>query len=547
MQINLRDLIEKSINLLKDLSERPSAREMGQYWSALPDIEEVEEKTAVYKIKPLKWAPRPESEPKQASETDSEAEDLPVFEIPTPRDKPVIAGIDGSSIPLRAMGWIFVGYGVSVAVEDAVATYPGVPGVMPLFDPDIEKLVRPASIASPLLDEHEVSIISNYLFSVPAVGIGEFLCKVGSGKKMSPVIERFCKYSGYAKYNQKTMIDENRMMLENFALFFLSEKYRSPEVALIDGPIASTPGIYQRLSGSGSSLSLNLGSRLALSLYSLSYALNSIIRIILSLNMISQNRVAVGVVKRLEGSRLLMNINNWSIAKSPIAEFGDLAIVDYIIKRYYTQKGSIINPLLVAPLLNIINLYNIFKEIKSTFEDVMGIQKGEFCRTLISYVDPLTINIREDLGWLLSKVLMSSGSKYIGLSDLSSKNIIRALFCESFDLKICKAVGFLFIPSHWRTPAGAVYRIEIPYPCSKISDEDKVMDLLEKAASYVVYDSYKPATHVLTPFPSHIHLPDYYAGRSASLIVREIYTALQPYTVFSVESQEVMGNVLRAG
>ncbi|BEP17272.1 hypothetical protein PYJP_06240 [Pyrofollis japonicus] len=220
-------------------------------------------------------------------------------------DKPAYEyiGVDGSSRKLEAYNLLVGAYAVATSILDGVyvvATYPDT-GVYPVVGANN----TPVASLAPELPGTGL----RYTVTRPLVDPAKLADAIGCNSKKSTGCGAL-QSLGYGNgYNVSTMLDENRTLVENNALSYISS---SPVLAtrytrvMVDGPVYMTPGLLVRFynmaqfRGSGPAI-------LVEAVYTLSYLLNALKRIRIVASLSRRSVLVMGVVKRINRSRVLVN------------------------------------------------------------------------------------------------------------------------------------------------------------------------------------------------------------------------------------------------
>ncbi len=248
----------------------------------------------------------------------------------------VVAGIDGSSrvlyfahgnVALSATTLLYGSAGASIYY-----TYPPLrPFNTSRERPGIETqflAFQPAPLDAP-------EVLGGIRFRPPSyrkTRVGEFL--------------RAALYRYDAEYSTKMMENEVRVLQENAMAAWALQRLGPGSLLIVDGPLFSTPGIFERmkelLSEKPSRLRVYLESWLALVAE----------RVGIVGDAVRRGIDVVGVVKRLHASRVL------SAAEGRGHAVNDLALVQQVVERWMSGSKPYV-PMLLGPLETSMNLEDV--------------------------------------------------------------------------------------------------------------------------------------------------------------------------------------------
>lgn len=163
-------------------------------------------------------------------------------------------------------------------------------------------------------------------------GVGEFL--------------RNALYRYDAEYSTKMMENEVRVLQENAMIAWALQRLRPGSLLVVDGPIFSTPGIFERMK----ELLGEKPSRLRVYLESWLALVVERVRIVEA--AVRRGIDVVGVVKRLHASRVLTAAQEQGVAVN------DLAVVQQVVERWMSGFRPY-TPMLLGPLETSMNLEDV--------------------------------------------------------------------------------------------------------------------------------------------------------------------------------------------
>jgi len=337
-------------------------------------------------------------------------------------------GIDGSSRRLEAYN-IFIGtYSTAVSIVDGAylvgthpdtGTYPAIsigdaPAASLSSDPGI---TLKATVTMPLID--------------PAALAKAINCS-------NPPICNSLKTLGYGRgYNVSTMLDENRVLSETYALRYASNRIASRLTRIaLDGPVYMTPGLLVRYYNMARNLSYKSVAVLVETVYVLSYLLNVYKRAetILSITSKGRNRIVMGIVKRVNRSRLLLNALRMSknLESLQSRAYTDPQLVEQILrdKHLYMHMPPYAYGVGVAigPIISVINLAVLEKAIAGS----LGLDKNPALASFMQKVARTGENLGTILQGLRSLHFLAKRSYYLVLkAHGTGYRILRVEFPQS--------------------------------------------------------------------------------------------------------------------
>jgi hypothetical protein len=281
-------------------------------------------------------------------------------------------GIDGSSRKLEAHTVLVGVYSAAVSLVGetyAAGSYPDT-GIYPY----IELGGKPvASIAPGLLATGQTVV------GEPLIDTRKLANIVGCEGARDPRCTELYGLGYGNGYDVSTMLDENRILLENEALKYVLNQLVShlgiDACILVDGPIYTTPGLFvsfYRLA------TMPKHSRPLIRLvYVLSYLVNVINRLEVVKSGLERGIRVVGIVKRIERSRLLVNAVKRlaEVEHSPLQPPTDPQLLEKLFREdtmavYEGIALSHVYPVAIAigPIITIIRL----RELKNAITKVLG-------------------------------------------------------------------------------------------------------------------------------------------------------------------------------
>ncbi len=159
-------------------------------------------------------------------------------------------------------------------------------------------------------------------------------------------VKRLARLMEYGlMYDYHTMIDENRVYLENVALTRLAASGEA-SVIIVDGPLFSTPGLFARLGERGS------GEEAARLYYTLIYYLLVESRARIVASAARRGRLVAGIVKRLGRSRAL--------AAALGGEGSDEKLVSWLVMQAIDgSRGAVV----VGPVVVVVDIMEVYRRL----------------------------------------------------------------------------------------------------------------------------------------------------------------------------------------
>jgi len=284
-----------------------------------------------------------------------------VHQLPEPPGRLEAYGLDGSSQQLEAATLLLGVYSVAVSHVSSivlVGSYPDT-GALPRLELGQEPVVSlglgyaaSASFGglvadSPLVDPRV------YASLLPG-------CSGGSRPAYCRAIAELDYWNGF---NRQTMLDENRLWLENRALEWLLDWAPGGSLVLVDGPVFNTPGLFVQVAQSDGPAALSPYTVLK-AYYALSYLVNVLDRGKLIEKALQHGVRLVGVVKRLERSRFLATAlaadRVWrrKAEAAGLYASSDTQLVEILVRAYGPRSwaGGYQVPVALGPILTVLDL-----------------------------------------------------------------------------------------------------------------------------------------------------------------------------------------------
>ena len=458
-----------------------------------------------------------------------------------PREPPgEVLAVDGSSAPLDSGAWRLGLYSVAAAGLGFAAAYPAWPARGGEWL-SLGGVVKPASLSIPGLWDPRGSTGEDrpalrLLHLDPLVSLREDSLLCGDSRRPR-ALDWLCKHRGYGRYNVKTMLDENRILLETIALHSVAEPLLRGSLLVADGPLYSTPGFLESLQKleEGACTTIAAAAR---ALYALSYGANSLLRMLLSQRLRGLRVMLAGVVKRLSSSRVLVHALKNSGVEGVEAFTNDLELVSLVLRDVASQESYRVQAMLIGPLLVEIRLGSALGKVRECIE---GLTTGGALvgrgrrrrRTLVSFQS--YVRLREDAESLLKTLIGDASPGRLGNLDVFPLGVD-----EQF--KLYKAVGYLYVPINPWGHGRALYRVEVPVDESEVGDPERILERLKETASWLAWVTLTPIAGSL---PGPLDMADKLAGLALKAITAPLYRTLRGLGVtFTYETEEVVASVL---
>ena len=458
-----------------------------------------------------------------------------IHPLPEPPGRLEAYGLDGSSQRLEA-ATLFMGV-YSVAVSHisniiVVGSYPDT-GVLPCIElgrePVISLGLGYAATASFSRLVADSPLVDPRVFASLLPG-----CSGGNGQP--PYCRVIAELDYWNGFNRQTMLDENRVWLENRALEWLLSWAPSGSLVSVDGPIFSTPGLFVQVARSLVLAGLSPYTALK-TYYALSYLVNILDRGKLVEEALLRGIRLVGIVKRLERSRFLASAliadRGWRrrIEEAGFYASRDAQLVEMLVRAYGPRSwpSGYQVPVAIGPILTVLDLGGVAASIR----ELAGLGNGRGNR-----LDAYQPAIRD-------------GRRLVDVLELRGLGRVYA------QKMLVKRSYYLYVPSplHGRV----LLRVEIPVAMqseygvtidgrgSIVFDKWRLRDMIEDdlrlLAGIVELMGYPDAARV--PLP--ISLADHIARRVSKHSARVLYNTLRHAVGFSYETHLSMTEQGAAG
>ncbi|ALL00351.1 hypothetical protein Pyrde_0301 [Pyrodictium delaneyi] len=293
-----------------------------------------------------------------------------IHPLPEPPSRLEAYGLDGSSQRLEA-ATLFMGV-YSVAISHVsniivVGSYPDI-GVLPRLELGQEPVISLGLgyTATPSFGRlvADSPLVDPRIFASLLPG-----CSGGNGQP--PYCRVIAELDYWNGFNRQTMLDENRVWLENRALKWLLSWVPSGSLVSVDGPIFSTPGLFVQVARSLSLAGLSPYTALK-AYYALSYLVNVLDRGKLIEEALIRGIRLIGIVKRLERSRFLasalMADKEWRkrVEAAGFYASRDAQLVEMLVRAYGPRGwlGGYQAPAAIGPILTVLNLGGVAASIR---------------------------------------------------------------------------------------------------------------------------------------------------------------------------------------
>ena len=315
-------------------------------------------------------------------------------------------------------------------------------------------------------------------------------------------------YYGYG-YDIHTMLDENRIYLENLATAYLAAAAGGGYTILLDGPVFNTPGLFVQMSG-GTGDTVKDAVR---AFYALTYLLLVLSRIRIVAEALGKDgdaRIA-GFVKRLGRSRLLSRALGMDAPDDRLAAG---------IARKCGSRGITV----IGPVVTLVDLQEVYNRILAKL-GLIGLRLNP----LIHIDDPAYIIVSEEPLKTIRRRLSSCDDRLYENASIHPGDYGR----------VAKRSYYIVAEG-----VPAVYRVELPClpftECvtirgSEAADANPARDLASgdmELVSWLLWLS----VHTDTGVPLPIHVADHYAKSATRLLTGMVFELLNGIVHFRYES-----------
>ncbi len=256
-----------------------------------------------------------------------------------------VYGLDGSSKPFDsskvqvavlsvAATYVDGGFVVATYPHDGVSAYISVDGVV-------------AAVGPPELVSNTSTIYAREPLVDPSIVESMKIC---NNAPRSCEMVRSMKYG--RGYDRKTMVDENRVLLETKALETLVDRASQNSIIFVDGPLYATPGLYKTAAFQPTFPDPRTLARIV---YTLSYIVNDVYRARVVTGALQKKVTIVGVVKRLSASKMLIH----AVSRESLVWSRDVELVEHLVAKLNWPVAA------VGPVYTFIGLGKVLEKVKN--------------------------------------------------------------------------------------------------------------------------------------------------------------------------------------